>query len=315
MILPGHTPGGKEGDGIFSGGKFSEAGSGASDPGLPMNGNPPAYPVHPVGQGIALRFNGVSFSYGAVKVLEKASFHIHQGEFIALVGPNGSGKTTVLKLILGLEQPGAGTIEIFGTGSPPVRDRVGYVPQQVPLDRFFPISVRGVVKMGRLRPLSRKYGARDKAAVQEALRQAEITDLAERPYAALSGGQRRRVLVARALAAQPSLLVLDEPTANMDAESEERLFMSLEKLKGKTTILIVTHDTGFVSALTDRVLCMGNREAGGGRYGIVQHRTEAAGTAAGNSPGTYGSYGSRIVHDESIPGDHCYGDTPDRGKR
>jgi zinc transport system ATP-binding protein len=285
-----------------------------------MSENRPEHPIHPVEQRIALRFNGVSFSYGSVKVLDKASFHIHQGEFIALVGPNGSGKTTVLKLLLGLEQPAAGTIELFGAGSSPARDRVGYVPQQVPLDRFFPISVREVVKMGRLRPLSRKYGAGDKAAVQEALEQAEIADLAGRPYAALSGGQRRRVLVARALAAQPSLLVLDEPTAHMDVESEERLFRSLGKLKagvsgstgGKTTILIVTHDTGFVSALTDRVLCMGNREAGGDRYGIVQHRTEAAGYSPAGSSKTYGSYGSRIIHDESIPGDSCRG--ADRGK-
>jgi zinc transport system ATP-binding protein len=162
----------------------------------------------------------------------------------------------------------------------------------------FPITVREAVKMGRLSALSRKFSALDKAAVDDALDQAEIADLANRPYGALSGGQRRRVLVARALAVQPEILILDEPTANMDRESEERLFAVLGRLKGATTILIVTHDTGFVSALTDRVLCMGSREAGA-EYGIVQHRTEAAplgGTITG---------AARIIHEESIPGDQC----------
>jgi zinc transport system ATP-binding protein len=247
--------------------------------------------THPADRKIRLRFDSVSFSYGAIKVLENASFHIHQGEFIALVGPNGSGKTTVLKLILGLEQPQSGKIE----GE---RNRMGYVPQQSVYDPAFPISVWEAVKMGRLSALSRKFTAVDKAAVDEALDQAEITDLANRPYGALSGGQRRRVLVARALALKPEILILDEPTANMDRESEERLFVTLGKLKGNTTILIVTHDTGFVSALTDRVLCMGSREAGS-EYGIVQHRTEAdplGGTIAG---------AARIIHGESIPGDQC----------
>jgi zinc transport system ATP-binding protein len=266
------------------------------------------YPRHPADRKTALRFDRVSFAYGPVKVLEAASFHIHQGEFIALVGPNGSGKTTVLKLLLGLEQPGGGTVELFGAalraGPGQVLDRVGYVPQQAPVDRAFPITVRQVVRMGRLRPLSRTCGAEDRDAVKEALEQAEIEDLADRSYAALSGGQRRRVLVARALAARPELLILDEPTANMDAESEDRLFKSLGKLKGKTTILIVTHDTGFVSALTDRVLCMGNRE-GAGRYGIVQHRTETA-EPSSHADSHSGGPVSRIIHGEDIPGDDCF---------
>jgi zinc transport system ATP-binding protein len=239
---------------------------------------------HPSDRNISLRFEGVSFSYGNVKVLENAGFHIHQGEFIALVGPNGSGKTTVLKLLLGLEQPRTGRIDLF--------DSVGYVPQQSAYDPAFPISVWEAVKMGRLTALSRKFSPRDRIAVTEALEQAEITDLANRSYAALSGGQRRRVLLARALAAKPGILILDEPTANMDRESEDRLFVTLGKLRGNTTILIVTHDTGFVSALTDRVLCMGSREAGAA-YRIVQHRTEALGDTA------------RIIHGESIPGDQC----------
>jgi zinc transport system ATP-binding protein len=265
--------------------------------------------THPRDRQISLRFDRVSFSYGGAsgnrKVLENASFHIHQGEFIALVGPNGSGKTTVLKLLLGLEQPQGGRIELFGARfSPGARNRVGYVPQQAANDQSFPITVREAVKMGRLSPVSRKFGAEDKAAVEEALEQAEISDLAERSYSALSGGQRRRVLVARALAAKPEILILDEPTANMDSESEERLFAALGKLKAgdggrSTTILIVTHDTGFVSSLTDRVLCMGSREPGA-EYGIVQHRTEVTGEGHDAA-----ALGARIVHGESLPGDLC----------
>ncbi|MDR1566291.1 MAG: metal ABC transporter ATP-binding protein, partial [Treponema sp.] len=195
--------------------------------------------IHPVEQNIALRFDKVSFSYNGNRVLEEASFHIHQGEFVALVGPNGSGKTTVLKLLLGLEIPQKGSVEIFGKQVPSRgSEGIGYVPQQPQLDRAFPVTVAEVVRMGRFRGLSRKYGPADKAAVEEAMAQAEITDLASRPYSDLSGGQRRRVLAARALASKPGILILDEPTANMDTESEERLYKTLGKLKGGTTILI-----------------------------------------------------------------------------
>jgi zinc transport system ATP-binding protein len=260
-----------------------------------MNG----VPIHPIGRNIALRFESVAFSYDEVKVLEDASFHIHQGEFVALVGPNGSGKTTALKLLLGLETPHRGSIEIFGEKvSHRSLERVGYVPQQPQLDRAFPITVNEVVKMGRIRSLSRKFGAEDRAAVAEALEQLEISDLASRPYRALSGGQRRRVLVARALAARPSILILDEPTANMDAESSQRLFNTLGKLKGNTTILIITHDSDFVSSLTDRVLCMEERG-----YGIVQHRIE---TSQDEEASSHGIPSSRVIHGESIPGDSCF---------
>ncbi|MDR0473658.1 MAG: metal ABC transporter ATP-binding protein [Treponema sp.] len=257
-----------------------------------MGGLPQAFaPIHPIERNICLRFNKVYFAYPKIKVLEGASFHIHQGEFVALVGPNGSGKTTVLKLLLGLETPQSGNIEISGRpASKFSRGYLGYVPQQSQTDKAFPITVRDVVKMGRLRPLSRRFGPEDKAAVEEAMEQAEITELASRLYGVLSGGQRRRVLAARALASRPAILVLDEPTANMDQESETRLYETLGKLKGNTTILIVTHDMDFVSILTDRVLCTGTGAPELRDYSIVQHRVEA----------------SRVIHDESIPADACY---------
>jgi zinc transport system ATP-binding protein len=264
--------------------------------------------IHPLDREIAVRFDSVSFSYGDVQVLENVSFHIHRGEFIALVGPNGSGKTTALKLLLGLERPASGRIERFGDAGEKAaawRDRLGYVPQQPPTDRSFPISVRDVVRMGLLRP-ARGYAAKGKAAIDEAMEQAGITALAERPWRALSGGQRRRTLVARALAACPDLLVLDEPTANMDSESEARLFETLGRLKGKTTILIVTHDTEFVSTLTSRALCLGG---GGHNHSVVQHRIEAGAESQNRHRGESGLRGARVLHGEDIPADKCYRDT------
>ncbi|MDR0503966.1 MAG: metal ABC transporter ATP-binding protein [Treponema sp.] len=249
---------------------------------------------------IAVRFDSVSFSYDDVQILENASFHIHRGEFAAMVGPNGSGKTTVLKLLLGLKNPGAGSIEIFnhspgeeGEGSPRKAEffnkaNVAYVSQQMPADNLFPITVRDVVRMGLLLPFR---GYSGNSSIGEAMEQAGIASLAAKPYSSLSGGQKRRTLVARALAAKPDLLVLDEPTANMDSESESRLYETLGAYKGKITILIVTHNTDFVTALTDRVLCLGD-----GSHSIVQHRTEED-TAA-----HHGSAGQevRILHGENI---------------
>jgi zinc transport system ATP-binding protein len=238
-----------------------------------------------------LRFDAVSFSYDGMKVLEKASFHVHQGEFVALVGANGAGKTTLLKLLLGLEQPQTGGITLFGeTGgvrSAAYIDKIGYVPQHAAYDPAFPISVEGVVRMGRLRSLSRIFTAEDRAATEDALEQAGLTRLAKRAYNALSGGERRRVLVARALAAKPLLLILDEPTANMDVESEDRLFHTLGSLKGNATILIVTHDRDFVSSLVDRALCI---EKGT----VVQHELGAVDQA-----------NLQVMHEESVPGDAC----------
>jgi zinc transport system ATP-binding protein len=275
-------------------------------------------PIHPVEKRIAIRFKDVSFSYGPVKVLEKVSFHIHQGEFIALVGPNGSGKTTVLKLLLGLEKPEAGTIELFGSSLLRGRDRVGYVPQQAPQDRAFPISVRDLVRMGRLRSLP-VYGKEDRLAAEEALIRTGLLDLANRPFAALSGGQRRRVLVARALASRPEILILDEPTANMDRESGELLFETLEKLKGGATILMVTHDTDFVSSLTDRALCLGDAEGETHPYGMVQHPTGETRDTPGETQGPGGRgipgfHGSRVFHGASLAADTCFGNGTGSGE-
>jgi zinc transport system ATP-binding protein len=198
---------------------------------------------------ILVRFDSVSFSYGTVNILDKVTFSVYRGECVATVGPNGSGKTTALKLLLGLEKPDSGRIELFCT-----KNRIGYVPQNLIFNRSLPITVYDVVKMGRLKPLSRTFNSSDREAVYAALEQVKLGTLASKPYNTLSGGQKRRILLARALAALPDLLVLDEPTANMDSESEQGLFETFLRLKGRTTLFVVSHDTGFVSQLTDRIL-------------------------------------------------------------
>jgi zinc transport system ATP-binding protein len=257
---------------------------------------------------IALEFERVSYSYGNLAVLSDASFHIHEGEFTALVGPNGAGKTTILRLLLGLTRPSAGRVHVFGADPEDSRDSMGYVPQHSSFDPAFPISVGEVVRMGRLRGGLGQYSRDDAGYMDRALELAGVQDLRKRPYSALSGGQRRRVLVARALAGRPRFLVLDEPTANMDVESESRLYRVLGSLKGETTILVVTHDTGFVSALTDAVLCVGERGAGdsagnssGGRT-VVRH----ASAPADHIPsGLYGGEALRVLHDTDLSDDDC----------
>ncbi|NCB00743.1 MAG: ABC transporter ATP-binding protein [Spirochaetia bacterium] len=220
---------------------------------------------------IVLEFSHINFSYPSQQVLTNTSFHIHEGDFVALIGPNGAGKSTILKLILDLESANSGSISLFGVSVKEGKHNIGYVPQYAQYDSAFPISVFDVVSMGRLTPWHFRYNTKDKESVTEALEMMNVGHLASRPYYALSGGQRRRVLVARALSSHPKMLILDEPTANMDTLSEENFYDALTQVKGKTTILIVTHDTSYVSSLTDRVLCVGQHSMNGPISGVVQH--------------------------------------------
>lgn len=262
-------------------------------------------PINKIRKGpIDVRFNNVSFSYAAaINVLENVNLHVHHGEFVALVGPNGSGKTTALKLLLGLEKPGSGSVILFEGSPGDGLERIGYVPQHSDYDPTFPITVNEVVKMGRLKSLSRKFVKEDEGAVVDAMEIAEVSDLAKRKYSALSGGQRRRVMVARALASRPRLLILDEPTANMDSESEARLYQTLGSLKGNTTIIIVTHDPTFVSSLTDVVFCVGDRHNTGEARTVVMHPTEEVHDGPQN---LYGGKLVKIQHNEKL-NDSCCG--------
>ncbi len=207
--------------------------------------------------GRAIEFRNVSFFFGPVQVLKNVEFDIDPQDSVCIVGPNGGGKTTLVKLILGLLEPAEGEITIFGGRPDEQRRRIGYVPQNVKFDASFPIPVREVVAMGRLgRSFTGRYRAEDNVAVQDALAAVDLLPLAGRSFAALSGGQRQRVLIARALATGGDILILDEPTANIDHESEQLFFKLLEQLNKQMTILMVTHEVGFASTFFERIICV-----------------------------------------------------------
>ena len=207
---------------------------------------------------MVVEFQSVSFAYERQLVLEKVSLSIRQGDFASIVGPNGGGKTTMLKLILGLLTPKTGTVSLFGETPKRTRKRVGYTPQFLQVDYCFPVSVFDVVLMGRLQDgrWKARYDKADKIAAEQALETMRLTAVKNASFRNLSGGQRQRVLIARALCAAPELLLLDEPTSNIDPSSEEILFDILAELNKQLTIVLVSHDIGFVSRLVKTVICV-----------------------------------------------------------
>ncbi len=205
----------------------------------------------------------VSFSYNDEPVLTDVSLRVQPQEFIWIVGPNGGGKTTMMKLILGLIRPQAGEIQVMGRAPSEVRADIGYMPQSVELDSQFPITVLDMVLLGRLRPgfLPRLYRTIDREAAMQALETVGLANRARDPLRELSGGQHRRILIARALASQPKLLLLDEPTANLDVEAERELHDVMQKLTENVTVIMVSHDPAFASDFVEQVVCV-NRTVG-----------------------------------------------------
>ncbi|MBT7697264.1 MAG: ABC transporter ATP-binding protein [Desulfobacterales bacterium] len=202
--------------------------------------------------------NNISFAYASAKpILEDVNLIIKHGEFASIVGPNGSGKTTLLKLFLGLIKPNTGEILVFGDTPENSRLKIGYMPQYAHLDMQFPVTVMDVVLMGRL-GLNRgsRFFKNDRIAAMSALEEVKMTDFAKHLFNELSGGQRQRVLIARALCCEPELLLLDEPMSNIDPEIEEALFEILQELNKRMTILLVSHDLGFVSQKVNSVICV-----------------------------------------------------------
>lgn len=204
---------------------------------------------------ISLR--NISFSYGSAPVLTNANLLIQHGDFNYIVGPNGGGKSTLLKLILGLIQPDSGEILVFGKAPRYARARIGYTPQQIQFDPQFPITVGEVVLMGRLKGRWGGWFSRsDFQAAESALDEMEMSEYKDIPFSELSGGQRQRVLIARSLAVSPELLLLDEPTANLDAETEDKLLDIIHYLNRRMTILLVSHNLGFVYGSVQSVICV-----------------------------------------------------------
>ena len=205
-----------------------------------------------------IAFEKVSFSYGRSKIFDDADLHIPANELVWIVGPNGGGKTTLLKLVLGLLEPDDGTIRIFGGSPASARSRIGYMPQDASLDARFPISVRDVALMGRLGNghTVGRFKRRDLDAADRALELVGLHDVRRHAFSELSGGQLRRLLIARALACEPDLLILDEPTANLDALVARELHDLLVSLREQMTVVMVSHDPAFVTEQVEQVICV-----------------------------------------------------------
>jgi zinc transport system ATP-binding protein len=204
----------------------------------------------------------VSFAYGDEAVLDGVTFSLGAGEFVALVGPNGSGKSTLLRVLLGLLRPSGGTVRVFGEDPRQLKDRwrLGYVPQRPALAREVPASVQEVVAAGRLARTGwrGRMGPADRVAIDHALEAVSLTDLRDRPVTELSGGQQQRSFIAKALASEPELLILDEPVAGVDAESQKRFSDSLTHLVDEhgAGVLLVSHELTAVAHALDRVVVL-----------------------------------------------------------
>ncbi|WP_433633425.1 metal ABC transporter ATP-binding protein [Halomicrococcus sp. NG-SE-24] len=206
---------------------------------------------------------GVTFGYTATPVVEDVSLTIDSGEYAAIVGPNGSGKSTLMQLMLGLLEPDTGTAHLFGERADRFDDgeRIGYVAQQASAAKEMPITAREVVKMGRFPHVGfGRLSSEDWAIVDDALATVGMSAFADRRVTQLSGGQRQRAFIARALASEADLLVLDEPTVGVDAESVDAFYDLLAALNAEgITIILIEHDLGAVVEHADRVVCL-NRE-------------------------------------------------------
>ncbi len=218
---------------------------------------------------VVVDIDNVSFHYGSVLVLQDVSLQIVEDEFIGIIGPNASGKSTLLKLILGLLQPDKGTIRCLQSPVGQHASKIGYVPQHITFSRDFPITVIEAILMGHVsrNAYCFSYSKAEMEAAYSAMQTLGIEELAQRQVGALSGGQLQRVLLARALVSKPEILLLDEPTANVDIKAEEDIFALLKNYSEHMTIIVVSHDIAFISGYVDRVACL-NRT-------LVCHNTES----------------------------------------
>ncbi|MBU1627890.1 ABC transporter ATP-binding protein [bacterium] len=203
-------------------------------------------------------FENVYFNFDDVVVLENINIKIKERDFLGVVGPNGCGKTTFLKLIIGLLSPTSGKISVFNSTPNSARKSIGYVSQHLVADLSFPLSVLDVVLMGRLGypGFPGQYSKKDKELAISALEKVEMVDLKSRRFGNLSGGQRKRVLIARALASDPKLIIMDEPTESVDLKIRQEFYELLRKLNEKITIVISSHDLAFVSSYVNHVACL-----------------------------------------------------------
>ncbi len=224
-----------------------------------------------------IHFNHATLGYARDPALIDLSLEIKEGEFIGIIGPNGSGKTTFLRAILGLILPRSGSVQIFDCDCAKLqchhRSRIGYVPQKDSVDPHFPITVYETVLMGRYSSLGlfKRPGARDREIVMNALENVSMTPFKNRPLGNLSGGEQRRVFIARALAQEPQILLLDEPTTGIDSPTSHSIIELIRKLHRelKLTIIFVTHEINTISPYIDRLVLLNKRLVACGKPGEI----------------------------------------------
>ena len=205
-----------------------------------------------------IELSHITAAYGNKIALRDASLTIAAHDFLGIIGPNGGGKTTLLKVILGLISPTSGTITFYDNGKVVPSIRIGYLPQMNQLDKHFPISVREVIQSGLSaeKPKFRRFTAAQKERVDEVLEQMGLSDLPDRPIGELSGGQLQRVLLGRAIVSRPQVLILDEPNSYVDKRFESQFYQLLETINKESAIVLVSHDIGTVLSLVKNIACV-----------------------------------------------------------
>lgn len=209
-----------------------------------------------------VKAGGIYFSYNRQSsVLENVSFVVYENDYIGLIGPNGGGKSTLLKIILGLLHPDEGKILVFGSNSKNARDKIGYVPQYSNIDLDYPINAWDVVLSGFLgkKKIGSSFSQSEKDKAKNVLEDLNLFQLKDRSIGELSGGQRQRIMIARALVRDPKLLLLDEPTNSVDKESGQDLYELLRALNNKMAIITVSHDVDIISRHVKRIFHLNNR--------------------------------------------------------
>ncbi len=221
-----------------------------------------------------IKIDNLSFSYGKSTVLENINFVVEEKDYIGLIGPNGGGKTTILKLIVGLLKPNHGTIEMNFNGSKNGQNNIGYIPQFGSMEANFPIKVKDVVAMGVCHSASFMpwFNKKENIKIEKSMEDVSISDLSEVSFNELSGGQKQRVLIARALVSDPEILLLDEPTSSVDSSSELDIYELLKNLNNEKTIILASHDLGFISSYINKVACV-NKNLVAHKIGDVSSET------------------------------------------
>lgn len=242
-----------------------------------------------------IEVQNVSFSYGDTLVLKDINLTVHQGDYLGIIGPNGSGKSTLLKLMVGLLKPAKGEIKIFGTKLSNFKDwyKLGFVSQRViNFDPLFPATVKEVVSMGRYthKRFWQRLNKADQEIIERSLRQVEMDGFQDRAIGDLSSGQQQRVFIARALAAEPEVIFLDEPTVGIDTSTQEQFYALLKKLNLELnlTLVMISHDLDIMSKETTELACVNQN--------LTYHNDPTSCIRGGNIEKLYGGNANVIIH-------------------